>query len=75
MKQQEVKEPKLAPIKNGWAALGDGWAVHGHTPEEAIQKFHEAEQLHREIDARSLCNERQETQAVYESNHDKAEET
>ena len=23
-----MAEPKLTPIKNGWAARGDGWAVH-----------------------------------------------
>ena len=47
---QETKKPALTPIKNGWAAHGDGWAVHAPTPEEAIQKFLEAEERHREID-------------------------
>ncbi len=47
---QETRKPALTPIKNGWAAHGDGWAVHAPTPEEAIQKFIEAEQRHREID-------------------------
>ena len=47
---QESKKPALTPIKNGWAAHGDGWAVHALTPEEAIQKFIEAEQRHSEID-------------------------
>jgi hypothetical protein len=56
--QNEEKEPLLKPIKNGWAAFGDGWAVHGHTREEAIQKFREAERRYREIDARPLWYER-----------------
>ncbi len=67
--QQESKEPVLAPIKNGWAALGKGWAVHARTPEEAIEKFREAEQRHSEIDARPLLNEQQETQPVDEHSY------
>ena len=48
----EVKvmaEPNLVKIKVGWAAKGDGWAVHAATREEAIQRFHEAERLHEQI--------------------------
>jgi hypothetical protein len=41
-------------VKNGWAALGDGWAVHGKTEEEAIKHYHEAVAKHREIRARSI---------------------
>ena len=43
---------RLRAIKNGWAALGDGWAVHGRTKEEAIEKYHEAEVWHKVLDAR-----------------------
>ncbi len=42
--------PIVKPIKNGWAAYGDGWAIHASTPEGAIQKFREAECRHQEID-------------------------
>ncbi len=67
--QQESREPILVPIKNGWAALGEGWAVHGRTQEEAIQKFREAEQRHQEIDARPLWFERPDAPSIYESNY------
>lgn len=43
---------KLSAIKNGWAARGQGWAVHGQTKEEAQNKFVQAEVLHKVIDAR-----------------------
>lgn len=56
---QEGNEPFLTPIKNGWAAHGDGWAVHGHTREEAIEKFREAERRHQQIDARPFWFEQQ----------------
>lgn len=49
-----VTEPILSEIKNGWAAFGDGWAVHGHTKEDALQKYYEAEAKHREIAQRPL---------------------
>jgi hypothetical protein len=50
--QQERKEPFLRPIFEGWAAHGDGWAVHGCTREEAIEKYWKAKQRRREILAR-----------------------
>lgn len=70
MEQLERIELVLVPIKNGWAARGEGWAVHGRTPEEARQKFYEAEERHREIDARSIVYERGEVQTIYEDSHD-----
>lgn len=42
------------PVKGGWAALGNGWAVHGKTEEEAIRLYHEAIERHKEIEARPL---------------------
>lgn len=45
-------QPKLQQIKNGWAAIGQGWAVHAPTQEEALRKFEEAERKHQEIAAR-----------------------
>ena len=47
---QEQIQPVVKPIKNGWAAYGNGWAVHAYTPEGAIQKFRDAECRHQEID-------------------------
>ncbi len=47
-----VEEPRLRPIKGGWAASGDGWAVHGATQEEALQKFRRAVEQYREIISR-----------------------
>ena len=44
---------RLSAIKNGWAALGEGWAVHGQTKEEAQTKFDAAVALHKVIDART----------------------
>jgi hypothetical protein len=44
----------VRPIKGGWAALGDGWAVHGKTKEEAVRLYHEAIERHKEIDARPV---------------------
>ncbi len=41
--------PIVTPIKYGWAAHGDGWAVHGPTKEAAIEAYWEAERKHREI--------------------------
>ena len=32
-----MEQPGIEPIKNGWAALGNGWAVHGKTQEEALE--------------------------------------
>ena len=46
-----MKEPRLARIVNGWAAYGDGWAVHGATQEEVLRLFQEAQEKHRQIDA------------------------
>jgi hypothetical protein len=45
---------RLEPVKGGWAALGDGWAVFAPTEDEAAQRFAEAERKHQEIDARNL---------------------
>lgn len=55
----ERKPLDLKPIKNGWAALGDGWAVHGKTEEEAVRLYHETVEKHREIDARTIKVEKE----------------
>ena len=53
-----MNEPILTPIKGGWAARGDGWAVHAPTREEAVERFREAEAKHKEIMARPLFHDR-----------------
>jgi hypothetical protein len=49
---EQRQEPSLTTTFNGWAAHGDGWAVHGRTREEAIEKYWDAERKRREILAR-----------------------
>ena len=48
-----MEQPRIEQIKNGWAALGNGWAVFGTTKEEALAKFREAEERHKLIAARA----------------------
>lgn len=61
-----TSEPELRPIKGGWAASGNGWAVHALTREEAIQKFKEAERQHEVIDSRPYWYEQVETGPLHE---------
>jgi hypothetical protein len=49
--EKDREYPNLRSIKGGWAALGEGWAVHGMTKEEAVTLYHEAVERHKEIDA------------------------
>lgn len=51
---REKDSVDLRPIKNGWAVLGAGWAVHGQTKEEAVRLYHEAIERHKEIEARPI---------------------
>lgn len=44
-----METPRLKQIKTGWAAVGNGWAVHGATKEEAERLFTEAEHKHKLI--------------------------
>ena len=53
-----MNKPTLVPIKNGWAARTDGWAVHASTKEEALRLFQEAERRHEEMEARPPFYER-----------------
>jgi hypothetical protein len=41
--------PQLTPIKNGWAALGHGWAVVAPSRDEALDRYREAERKHQEL--------------------------
>ena len=47
-----MSEPKIDKVKAGWAALGEGWAVHAPTREAAIEKYKERERFYRELIAR-----------------------
>lgn len=49
-----TETPDLRRIARGWAAHGDGWAVHGATRDEALARFWEAVRRHEEIDALPL---------------------
>ncbi len=64
--EQKETEPILLPIRDGWAAHGNGWAVHGYSQEEALQRFREAVRKHQEIDARPLWFEKSDAQTVAE---------
>ena len=59
-----AETPRIEPIKDGWAALGNGWAVHGRTQEEALERFEQAQKRHEEIDRRALL----ENQATAKNN-------
>jgi hypothetical protein len=48
---------RLEPIRSGWAAVGNGWAVFARTQEEAAIRFAQAQQLHTEIERRSAPEE------------------
>ena len=67
--QQEKREPTLIQIYKGWAAHGDGWAVHGTTREEAIENYWKAEQRHREILAMPPWYQQVEAQSRQEDNY------
>ncbi len=49
---EKVLVAKIVEIKNGWAAHGPWWTVHGATKEEAIWRYREAERKYAEILAR-----------------------
>lgn len=55
-------EPILMPIKGGWAALGDGWAVFGESKDDAIKKFRQAESRH------GLLNQREQAGTAHNDN-------
>lgn len=50
----EMQPLRLEQVRNGWAAFGRGWAVHGRTREEATRLFYETVAKHKEIDSRPL---------------------
>ncbi len=39
IQMESVENPPLTPVKRGWAAHGNGWAVHASTREEAIERY------------------------------------
>jgi hypothetical protein len=58
-------EPRVEPIKGGWAARGEGWAVHAPTRDEAIERYEERARHYREIDARPFWYEQMERAAAF----------
>lgn len=54
MMESERQPLDLKPVRGGWAAFGNGWAVHGKSEEEALHLYHEAVKRHREMDARTV---------------------
>ena len=46
-------EPRLVPVKEGWAAVGDGWAIFAPSRADAGRRFEEAQRKHREIESRA----------------------
>lgn len=57
--QERGSVPRLVRIKDGWAAHGPGWAVHGATAEDATSKYHEMETLLARIAQRPYWRELQ----------------
>lgn len=49
-----MQEPRLVEIKDGWAALGEGWAVFGETPDDARKRYVAADEKHAELRARTV---------------------
>ena len=49
-----MPNPRMEPVKGGWAARGDGWAVHAPTRDEALQRFQEAKKRHEMIEQRPI---------------------
>lgn len=52
--------PILEEIKAGWAARGNGWAVHAKTKEEAINKYHEREKYYEWLDQQPIVHKEKE---------------
>ncbi len=51
------ERPRLVKIKGGWAAHGEGWAVHGVTKQEALRLFEEAQKRHLAMAGRPMFYE------------------
>lgn len=56
--------PRTYAVKGGWAAAGDGWAVHGPTKEQALGNYAVAEAFHRLLDARAISAKQSEIALV-----------
>jgi hypothetical protein len=50
-----MSHPKIVPIKNGVAAVGEGWAVFGPTEAVARERYLEAERQKRIIRTRAAA--------------------
>ena len=63
---------ELSEIKGGWAARAGGWAVHGATKEEAMQRFEAAEEMRRNIKEQATTLEELDVQNKEPQNSEKA---
>jgi len=48
------KPVAIHKVRGGWAALGDGWAVHAPTRSDALRRYNEVEARNAIIDARPI---------------------
>lgn len=39
--------PIIEEIKSGWAARGDGWAVHAATREEVVKQYNKRKEFYK----------------------------
>lgn len=47
-----METPRIIQTKNGWLALGNGWAVEASTEEDVMRKFKDAEIRHHLVESR-----------------------
>jgi hypothetical protein len=61
--QQRHVEPRVRQIRAGWAAFGDGWAVHARTRDEVIAVYWARKQFYDALDALIAQDREQEASA------------
>ena len=52
MLNNQFQPLKVSKIASGWAAYGDGWAVHAATKELALKEYEERVKFYRELSKR-----------------------
>lgn len=48
--QQQQREPRVRQIVSGWAAFGDGWAVHARTRDGVIALYWARKRFYDDLD-------------------------
>ena len=51
--KEQITKPKIVSVRAGWAAVGDGWAVFGHSRDGAVAAFEAAARKHEELVSRT----------------------